>query len=58
MKIETIFYKNGALRDKEILESINEAYMLYQQGAIIDVRDIMNEIVYAIDLFIEEEEKK
>lgn len=58
MKIKTIFYKNGELKDKEILESINEAYLLYQEGAICEARDIMKEIVYSIDLFIKAEEKK
>lgn len=43
--------KNGTLRDKKIAEDIRKAAIMYENGEIIEVRDLLSEIISAIDDF-------
>ena len=45
------FYKNGELKDSEIIMALSDAVEAYEDGAISEVRDLLVEIVYAIDEF-------
>lgn len=48
------FYKNGELEDKEIVKALIQAAVDYENDAISEVRDLLAEIVVAIDKFEEE----
>lgn len=48
------FYKNGELEDKEIVKALIRAAANYENGEISEVRDLLAEIVVAIDKFEEE----
>lgn len=48
------FYKNGELEDKEIVKALIQAAADYENGEISEVRDLLAEIVVAIDKFEEE----
>lgn len=52
-KTSPIYYNlnTGELDDKRILAALDEAYKDYIDGAIIECRDILREIVYSIDCF-------
>lgn len=52
------FLKKGELKDKEILEALQKAADWYEDGAIAEVRDLLVDIVKAIDEFTEREERK
>ena len=43
------FIKYGKLQDIEILNALKEAVCNYEDGAILEVRDVLVEIVKAID---------
>lgn len=43
------FFKNGKLKDVEIINALKEATLDYEDGAIIEVRDVLLEIIEAID---------
>ena len=45
------FYKNGELEDKEIVKALIQAAADYESGAISEVRDLLADIVLAIDEF-------
>lgn len=45
------FFKNGELKDKKIEEALRKAADDYADGAIIEVRDLLVEIVLAINEF-------
>ena len=45
------FLKNGCLQDEAILKALDEAKELYEDGAIIECRDILAEIITAVDDF-------
>lgn len=45
------FFKNGELQDKKIIEALHKAADLYEDGAIAEVRDLLVDIVSAIDEF-------
>lgn len=45
------FYKNGELKDKKIVEALRKAADWYEDGAIVEVRDLLQDIVDAIDEF-------
>lgn len=45
------FYKNGELQDIKILKALAYAHDDYDNGAILEVRDLLAEIVEAIDEF-------
>ena len=45
------FYKNGELKDKKIVEALRKAADDYENGALIETRDLLLEIVDAIDEF-------
>lgn len=51
------FFKNGELKDKKIEEALRKAAADYADGAIIEVRDLLLEIVQAIDEFEDREER-
>ena len=45
------FLKNGELQDKKIIEALQKAADWYEDGAIAEVRDLLVDIVNAIDEF-------
>lgn len=45
------FYSKGELKDKKILEVLKKLPEQYENGEIAEVRDIMEEIIFAIDEF-------
>lgn len=47
------FIKNGELDDKKIVAALHKAADDYENGALIEVRDILLEIINAIDEFDE-----
>lgn len=47
----TRFFKNGELQDKKIIEALQKAADWYEDGAIAEVRDLLVNIVNAIDEF-------
>lgn len=52
------FYKHGELDDERIVAALQRAARDYENGAIIEVRDALAEIVGAIDEFTNEYERK
>ena len=50
------FFKNGELRDEKIIAALKKARKWYENGAIIEVRDLLLEIVDSIDEFESEQE--
>ena len=47
--MEMKFFKHGELQDIEILNALKEAVYDYEDRAIAEVRDVLVEIVHAID---------
>ena len=45
------FFKNGKLKDKEIEAALHKAADDYANGELIEVRDLLLEIINAIDEF-------
>lgn len=45
------FIKNGELNDEKITDALRKAAAEYENGALIEVRDLLLEIVDAIDEF-------
>lgn len=45
------FWKNGELEDQKIIKALLQAAKDYESGEIAEVRDILVEIVNAIDEF-------
>lgn len=43
------FIKYGKLQDNEIVKALREAACNYEDGAILEVRNMLEEIVKAID---------
>lgn len=43
--------KSKELKDREIIHAIKSAAKDYENGAIIEARDVLADIVYAIDSF-------
>lgn len=56
--MENKFYSKGELKDKKILEVLKKLPEQYENGEIAEVRDIMEEIIFAIDEFESEYENK
>ena len=52
------FYKNGNLQDTEIALALSNAAEQYENGERIEVRDLLSDIVSAIDMFSEDYEEK
>lgn len=50
------FYKSGKLKDKEIVSALRQAADDYENGELIEVRDLLQDIVDAIDEFESEQE--
>ena len=50
------FFKNGQLEDKKIVAALRKAADDYENGELIEVRDLLFEIINAIDAFAEVEE--
>ena len=50
------FYKNGELEDKEIASALRKAVDQYENGELIEVRDLLQDIVDAIDEFESDQE--
>ena len=48
------FIKNGELLDAEILKALKSAVADYEDGAIIEARNILVDIINAIDKFTEQ----
>ena len=49
--MEMRFFKNGQLKDKEIVKALQQAAIDYDNGEIAEVRDLLVDIVQAIDEF-------
>ena len=49
--MENKFYSKGELKDKKILEVLKKLPEQYENGEIAEVRDVMEEIIFAIDEF-------
>ena len=47
--MENKFYKNGELKDREIVAALRKAADDYENGAIAEVRDLLVDIVNGID---------
>ena len=47
--MENRFLKNGELKDKEIVSALNRAAKGYENGEIVETRDLLLKIVWAID---------
>ena len=54
--MEMRFFKNGQLKDKEIVKALQQAAVDYDNGEIAEVRDLLVDIVQAIDEFDEQYE--
>lgn len=50
------FFKNGELQDKKIEAALRKAADDYANGELIEVRDLLLEIIYAIDEFSDRQE--
>ena len=49
--MEMRFWKKGELEDQKIVDALRQAAKDYENGAIAEVRDVLIEIVNAIDEF-------
>ncbi len=49
--METKYYKRGELKDELIIADLKKAAVLYEDGAIIETRDLLQEIICAINEF-------
>ena len=47
----TNFFKNGKLEDKRIIASLRQAANDYENGELIEVRELLLDIINAIDEF-------
>lgn len=45
------FLKNGELQDRQIIKALNDAIKWYENGEIIEVRDMLLDIIRSIDEF-------
>lgn len=52
--METTFFKNHELLDKEIIKALKQAAKDYEDGAILEARDALADIVQSIDEFSNE----
>ncbi len=52
------FYSKGELKDKKILEVLKKLPEQYENGEIAEVRNIMEEIIFEIDEFESEYERR
>lgn len=48
------FFKNGELKDKEIAKALREAANQYENGEIVEVKDVLIDIIEAIGEFEDE----
>lgn len=51
------FYKDGMLRDTEIALALVNAATEYENGELLEVRDTLADIVSAIDMFSDKEDR-
>ena len=52
------YYRNGTLNDKKIAEDLRIMAEMYENGELVEVRDLALDIVNAIDAFTEAEERR
>ncbi len=52
----TGFYKHGKLQDKEIVSALRKVADQYENGELIEVRDLLQDIVDSIDEFESDQE--
>lgn len=52
------FYKNGKLKDKQIVAALRQAADDYDNGEIIEVKGVLIDIINAITEFEDNEERK
>ena len=45
------FYAGGELKDQEIIEALAQAKEMYENGEIVETRDLLAEIIKSIDQF-------
>jgi len=51
------FFKKGELQDKKIVAALHQAAEDYENGEIIEVKDVLFEIINAITDFEQSQEK-
>ena len=51
-----MFYKNGKLNDQEIVDALALAESLYIDGAIIEAKNVLEDIIKAFNKFEKEYE--
>lgn len=49
--MQNMFYRKGELKDKKVIAALKRAARQYENGEIAEVRDVLFEIVEAIDTF-------
>lgn len=54
--MQMTFYKNGKLKDKKIESALRQAADDYENGELIEVRDLLQDIVDAINEFESDKE--
>lgn len=50
------FFRNGELKDRKIIEALHRAAEDYENGEIVEVKDVLIEIINAITDFENEQE--
>ena len=52
------FFKHGELQDKQIVDALRQAVEDYENGEIIETKDVLIEIINAITDFESSQEKE
>lgn len=55
--MEMTFFKNGELKDKEIVEALKQAAIDYENGEVAEIRDLLVDIVQSINEFDDQFDK-
>lgn len=50
------FFRRGELKDREVVATLHQAADDYENGELIEVRDLLLEIIIAIDEFMDIED--
>ena len=50
--MEYRFFENGELKDGEVTMALSDAAEMYENGEIMEVRDLLEEIIQAIDEWV------
>lgn len=52
------FYADGELKDEKVIEALTQAKEMYENGEIVETKEVLTEIVKAIELFEKNYEAK